>query len=93
MKNESQISHYSYNVRLFSFPLKNIHENNYSPISDYSLSNLTIKRLSKKKKIILGVFHVHKRERERERERERGREREIHLFANRIGHNSVQNHV
>ena len=75
MKNVSQTSHYSYNFRLFSFQLKDIHKNNYSSISDYFLSILTTKRLSKNEKK-LGVFHVHKRERERERERQRERQTE-----------------
>ena len=71
MKNVSQASHSSYNFRLFSFQLKDIHKNNYSSISDYFLSNLTTKRLSNKKKKNLGVFHVHKREWVSDRERER----------------------
>ena len=35
MKNVSQTSHYSYNFKLFSFDLKDIHKNSYSSISDY----------------------------------------------------------
>ena len=39
MKSVSQTSHYSYNFRLFSFQLKDIHKNNYSSISYYFLSS------------------------------------------------------
>ena len=74
MKNVSQTSYYSYNFRIFSFQLKDIHKNNYSSIPDYFLSNLTTKRPSKKEKKNWGVSCP---QRERERERERGIKKNI----------------
>ena len=61
-----QTNHYFYNFRLFSLQLKDIHKNNSSSISDYFISNLTTKRLKKKRIKNLECFmSTKKREKEK----------------------------